>query len=40
MGGGGYGFFVAEERVEKNPVYFLKNKRLHVFYSMINEMLF
>lgn len=39
-GGGGYGFFVAEEGVEKNLFYFLKNKRLLVLYSMVNEMLF
>lgn len=39
-GGGGYGFFVAEEGVEKNLFYFLKNKRLLVLYSVVNEMLF
>lgn len=45
-GGGGYGFlcfcfcFVAKEGMEKNLLYFLKNKRLLVLCSVVNAFLF
>lgn len=39
-GGGGYGFFVAEEGMENNLLCFLKNKRLLVLYSVVNAFLF